>query len=440
MTIDPSRTTEGRWAPATTLARLVVVIVTVVIATTQARGQSTNPVAPGSLGQPRVPTKTAVDNAIENARFRLGPLRFGPWMELEDLSYTDNVFGTEINPQSDVTARVSAGLYGHVPLGKKVVLGLVALPSYVWWKDISALRDWDYIASAGLFGYFNRLTLEAKATDSQRQTVQDPSFGPPANQMERSFWTSAEVKVLGRLSVFGSGLWKQLRYEAVVDDDSASNTFSYLDRDEDYLNLGLRYRWSPEIAIGLGVQTYAATFQEEARDYSNSGDGGLLDVALSLGSIKLTATYANMTLRAEESSEFADFSGLLGRSELRWIAGGGWEAALYGGRSLSYGSATRIAADTRYGFNLSFPAGWRLRLGAYVESGYITYVGFAGGFPESEEDVDAVGANANVKVGEWMLRFGYSRTRYTRQAPESRREIGRISMALSVPGTFAPWW
>ncbi len=421
---------------------LVAAVVFLAITAAPATAQFSSAVSPGSLGQRSTSTKESVEAAMEAARWRLGPLRLAPWLALDDFSYVDNVFGTVGDKTSDVSTTASVGLQGNIPIGPKLVLGLYALPRYTWWAHLSELRAWNYQYGAGLFGYFNRLTLELKAGKSKQQQFQNPEFGPPAEETSRSFSAVTEVVLLGRLSVFATGSRAELSFEQPGSANLPGMSFSSLDRDEDLATAGLRYRWSPQVAVGVGIQASRVAFVNSEQDRSNSGKGALVDMQLGFRSISLTVSYANMRLRPAGASEFQSFDGLVGRSQLGWRGGTGWEAGIYGGRSLSFGFAglSSYSEDIRYGASLSFPLGWRARLGGYVETGTITYLGSAGSSADRKEDVSAIGTDANIKLGGWAVRVGVARSRYSGVSALGNRAVNRVSASLSLPGAVASWW
>ncbi len=439
---DGVKSEEAHWVLDNPWISLLAAVALLAGVAAPAAAQFSAAVSPGSLGQRSTSTKESVEAAMEAARWRLGPLRLAPWLALDDFSYVDNVFGSVDNKTSDVTTTVSTGLQGNIPIGPKLVLGLYAVPRYTWWADLTDLRDWNYSYGAGLFGYFNRLTLELKAGKAKQQQFQNPEFGPPAAETSRSFSAVTELVLLGRLSVFATGSRGERRFARPGSADIPGVSFGSLDRDEDLATAGLRYRWSPQLAVGVGIQASKVTFVSSEQDRSNSGKGAIVDMQLGFKSLSLTASYANMRLRPEGASEFQNFDGLVGRTQLGWRGGTGWEAGIYGGRSLSFGFAglSSYSEDVRYGASMSVPLGWRARLGGYAETGTITYLGSAGVSADRKEDTSAIGADASITLGGWGLRVGVSRSKYGGFSALGNREVKRISASLSLPGAVASWW
>ena len=98
--------------------------------------------APGALGERPEETREALERAVDEARWKLGPLRVEPVLGLSDLAYVDDgqpaVAGQDEG--GDFTATATAGLRGYLPIGAHNTLALFAIPDYVWWKDQDELR------------------------------------------------------------------------------------------------------------------------------------------------------------------------------------------------------------------------------------------------------------------------------------------------------------
>jgi hypothetical protein len=134
-----------------------------------ARAQYPQYIFPGNLGLPTATTEQTLLKSMGDAPWRLGAVRVQPWLGLRDVAYIDNVFGSADDPQSDLTLTFGAGLKAYLPVGEKVVLAAHILPEYVWWRDNDQLSDWHYRYGAGVFGFFNRMTLEVKGHATEQQ-------------------------------------------------------------------------------------------------------------------------------------------------------------------------------------------------------------------------------------------------------------------------------
>src|SRR5262245_7551570 len=82
--------------------------------------------APGSLLNRNTTKQEQMEQAVDKARWHLGPFRLSPWFAIRDAAYVSDVFSGssggpegEIEEEPDFTVTVGAGLQGYVPLGSK---------------------------------------------------------------------------------------------------------------------------------------------------------------------------------------------------------------------------------------------------------------------------------------------------------------------------------
>jgi hypothetical protein len=413
----------------------------VILLAAVARAQFQQYIGPGSLGVQLLPTKERFDTAMEEARFRLGPLRLAPWFALQNVSWVNNVYGTTLNPQSDVTATVSLGLHGYVPAGPKLVFALYALPEYVWWNDLAYLSGWNGKYGLGVFGYFNRVTMEVQAGNWSSQEFYSSANPIPVNVQQQRGAATLEVEVLGRLSVFGNAWEDRWRYKS----QSAlpGDILQLSDRDETMVGGGLRYRFSDSFALAIGYENLTTDFLVGVSNRSNSGEGRTLEVNLRGHHFWTIARLTDLSLRAEGVSDFPPFDGTTGQVQIGWKPGGKLEWQAYGGRNLSY---TLIALqsyyiDERWGLALQSPLGWRTTGRIFWEQGRDQYPSSSGDGIRRTDDFNGYGLSLNVKLGEgsavWLEG---ARTDYTSILPEFNRVVTRIQVTLSLAGAGAQWW
>src|SRR5688500_4493103 len=120
--------------------------------------------APGSLLQRSTSRKEQMERALENARWRLGPLRLSPWFAIRDAADVSDAFSGssgdlagQAEEDPDFTISLGAGLQGFVPFGSKTFFTFDALPQYVWWQEQEERRRLNGYYGAGLSAFFNRL-------------------------------------------------------------------------------------------------------------------------------------------------------------------------------------------------------------------------------------------------------------------------------------------
>ncbi len=423
--------------------RTLAIAVAAILLASVAGAQFQQYIAPGSLGVELIPTKERVDTAMKEARFRLGPLRLGLWFALHNVSWVNNVYGTAVDPKSDFTATASLGLHGYLPAGPKLVFALYGLPEYVWWNDLTYLRLWNGRYGAGVFGYFNRVTLEAQASDWRTQEFYSSENTIPVNVRQQRGSAALEVQLLGRLSVFGTAWENRWRYEGEKQGTVPPEILQLSDRNETSLGGGLRYRFSKSVAFAIGYEKLATDFLYDTQDRSSSGDSRFVELELQGRRLWTTARASVLALRPEGRSEFVPLDTTAGRVQIGWRPRGKLEWQLYGGRSISYTLVTvgPYYLDERWGLSLQSPLGWRTTGRIFWERGRDRYARVAGESVGRTDDVSGYGLGLNIKLGEGSaLGLEGARTDYTSILPEFDRSVTRVQVTLSLAGAGGQWW
>lgn len=398
---------------------------------------------PGTLANRSIPTKEGLEKAMEETRWNLGPVRLAPWFAIKDVMYNNNVFGATDDPVSDVTATVGAGLHAYLPVGPKLVVGAVVLPEYVWWNDLENLRGTYGRYGGGLFGYFNRLTVEVQAFDIEDQGYVSSEFIRPVGISEKRGSANLEIRVFERLWLIGRASESRWRHDPMSEDPSGAQ-YLLLDRDERNVGGGLRYTWSEAFSIAVGAAKLDSTFVRELRDRSNSGTTPFLEVTVSGKRWWGAATISRPDLTAKEGSRFVAFRDTAGRMQLAWRPSGKAEIQLYGQRALSYA----VSLDSQYSYNnrvgvaLQGNVGWRTVGRVFWETGTYRYIAAEGSpVPSHDEDVTSYGGLASMNVGRNItLSVQVSREDYAAPAPHPDRSMTRIQTGLGFGGQGAQWW
>jgi hypothetical protein len=423
--------------------RILVATLALVAVSATATAQFTQYADPGSLSNRAIPTKEGLEKAMEQARWNLGPVRVAPWFALKNVTYNDNVFGSPDDPVSDFTATVGAGLHAYLPIGPKFVVGAVAMPEYVWWNDLENLRGDSGRYGGGLFGYFNRLTVEAQAFDIQEQGYVSAELVRPVDTSRKVGSASLEVRIFERLWVIGRASETRWRYDP-GEQDLAGAQFLLLDRDETSVGGGLRYAWSEAFSVAVGLGKVENTFVRELRDRSNSGTTPFLEVRYDGKRWWGAATVSRPDLEAQEGSRFVAFNDTVGRAQLAWRPAGEGEIQVYGQRGVSYSVSfdSQYARTDRWGVAVQGGLGWRTACRVFWETGTSRYI-VAEGSPVAghDEDVSSYGGAASIDLGRsTTLTLQVSRESFAAPAPHPDRSLTRIQTGLSFGGRGAGWW
>ena len=158
--------------------------------------------APGGPADALESRREALEKAVDDARWKAGPLRLDPAFGLSDVAYVDS---DRSGDEADLTATATAGLRGYLPVGSRSTLVLFALPEYVWWQDRTEARRLNQRFGAGLFTYFNRLAVGIQASRLE-------NVGYASNELARrvasrgdTLAADVEIPIGSRISLVGGG-------------------------------------------------------------------------------------------------------------------------------------------------------------------------------------------------------------------------------------------
>lgn len=198
-----------------------------------------------------LPLAKEVEQDMESARFRLGPVRLAPFFRLENVGWSNNALVTSEGMVDDYTASVSAGAKLILPLGRKGYLRGNVAPTYDWYYRSEALRGWGGSYDAELLGLFNRLTLGTGGGYTERISTVSSEVARDVLNTTATGSAKAEVRLLDRLSLFAGAETAQLKQT----DPSASTPglapVSDLDRKETAYRVGVRYGFTANLSFGI---------------------------------------------------------------------------------------------------------------------------------------------------------------------------------------------
>ncbi|HQR65936.1 MAG TPA: hypothetical protein PLB02_00920 [Thermoanaerobaculia bacterium] len=213
---------------------------------------------------------------MDQAQFHLGSLRVQPVLDLRDLGWNNNVFGTPTNPVGDFVVTVDAGAKLIVPLGSKLYVRGIVAPEYTWYDKTTELRHFGGTYGGGLVGLFNRLRFDASG--GYRSWVTIVNSESQTTAPENLSWGRArlEVDVLRRLALFGGYDVAETSYDTSGLPPETAYQVAVLDRTETAWRGGLRYKFSDQVSLGAQVEGTRANFVYEAWDRNNKSTGYLL--------------------------------------------------------------------------------------------------------------------------------------------------------------------
>lgn len=391
---------------------------------------------PGGPERPPESRQEALEREIEEARFRLGPVRVEPWLRLRDVAYVRSFFSSGVEIPSDFTATVGAGLRGYLRTGRKVVWTVQALPEYVWWAKQDERRRLNGVYGLGVYGFFNRLTVEAAAGREQEQRIVTPEIPQPVSARGDGANLLVEVKVSGAFSVFAAS--SLVRQANLVDDldDPRTEGLDLLDRDERVSRAGVRWRPREEWTISLGAERSEVEFDRSALDRSNEGTAPVLGIRLDGSRVLAEVSLAARSLKARQGARFADYDDVTGNAAVT-VTGGSLQYGLYGSRNLVYTLTPEYAylEDERLGAALGVTLSRRSQARLFVETGANDYTVLVPGTPERQDDLTAYGGSVRFALRDTTsITLGAVRSEFDSNLPGLDRTYTSVGLTLNLVG------
>ncbi len=391
-------------------------------------------ISPGTAAPTNeMPSKESFVTSHSEARWSVGGLRLDPWLGISDARFVDSTGLGEVSGvdgEEDFTVTAGAGLRAYLKAGPKIFWTAHLLPEYVWWQDSEQKRRLNSTWGLGVFGYFNRLTLEV----SQRRIEEQDFFSAEIQELtstRRDHSRLALVLELGsRLELFASG--QLLDFENL---EQEASTFLLLDRQEESLELGVRYRTPAGLWAELAFEDRAHDFAAGARNLSNSGTSERLGLGLESPKLNFRLDLAADSFDPGPGSEFRPADETTGGLELLWLPSRRLDLLAYTRRDLSFSvdSASSHFLSQRQGLrlNLQYRVG---QLGLFGELGEDEFEPLIGA-PQRLDDVTVWGVELNVELGRLaFLKLLASRTEYDSNLDGFDREVTTAGLTIELGG------
>jgi hypothetical protein len=406
-----------------------------------ARAQYPQYIFPGNLGLPTATTEQTLLKSMGDAPWRLGAVRVQPWLGLRDVAYIDNVFGSADDPQSDLTLTFGAGLKAYLPVGEKVVLAAHILPEYVWWRDNDQLSDWHYRYGAGVFGFFNRMTLEVKGHATEQQGYVSAELERLEVSRTRGADALVDVDIAGPFAFFAQAGVDKFDHGLGDTEIAFNERLDVLDRDETFLRGGVKYNLGEDFSIGLGYEKTEASFDSNQRDRSNSGSGPVLVIHKAGSRVSVETNLGYRDIEADNGSEFQKWNALSGTGSVTFKPAGNFIYSLYGARNVVYSlyQDSSYFDDQKVGGSIEAHLGWRTALRGYYEDGKNDYEPLPG-TPHRIDDFKAWGGDLQVKLSDQItLVLGITEMSFDSNLPGFDRDVTAVRTRLNFGGDFGPF-
>ena len=395
----------------------------------------------GPILQRSVPRPEEIEQEKETAAVHLGALRLSPFLGIRDLSYYSNVVGTSGSPVPDWTATLFGGTRFLLPVGGKSVFRGAAEPAYIYWNKLSSGRGWIGDYGGEWIGLFNRFTLEAGGGYRDWITVLSSESEQTVRNHLVTGRVGAEIDIFRRLAVVGR--WESLKtaYSDIDTGGGATAASSLLDRTEQAIQGGLRYKPNDQFSLGLLADVTQVRFKSEGQDRNSDGRSLRLHGRYDQPSFYVEFTGGYATAEGHEAlSYFPSYrTGVYRwfvsyfRSEVLELQAYGWRRPVY-----SYFLDNPYFFETRNGLQVNVKVTPRIVLSAFGNAGsnqYPVEVLVYDSIVTRKDDVVSWGGGLSWNV--WRaarVSAIYAKDRYTSNVPGIERDVFRVSLNLIIGG------
>jgi hypothetical protein len=387
-----------------------------------------------------VPTRETVKQEVEGRKFRLGPFRINPIIEISDLGYDSNVFGAPAGQEvSDWTIGARAGFQWIVPIGSKLyVIGEVT-PSYIWYKNLSERRVTTGEYRTHLLGFFNRASLEVGgyntkslsylSSESQTRVVETVLEGSAA----------VEVDIASNLSVLGGVQATRLRYGNAGGDPNPID-LSEFQRQEAGARGGIRYRFNQAFDVTAGYEKTQTEFVNVPETRDNQSDAFLVGIHYNRPKFFLNFSGGYREGKPYNGSTFQEYSNFTGSFYGSYFLARKVEMTAYGRQRVNYGLRTSQFLETSYGGGFNIQAHPRVLLSISADTG-------TNKFPAST--IDSVttparkdrttnynGGVSAIVYRKMVVTFHANRSEYRSPDPTLDRNVFRFTTSIGFQGLF----
>jgi hypothetical protein len=402
-----------------------------------AQGQFSQYTQPGTVGRGR---EAAVEReqmaaAVEEARWRLGPLRLEPWVGLRDLSWNDNPGGSAEGEETegDLSVSAGAGLRGYLPTGPDVVLAAHALPEYLWYADDEARRRLNGRYGAGAFGFFNRLTVQATGQRTEQLAILSAEEPEQANTRQDSLELAGLVELGFSTSVFLEAGVGEVRNLLNEEERETGPQFQLLDRDETRLRTGLRFQPRERWSFAVGVEWTETRVLSDERDLSTTGSAPVAAVAYRGPKLVASAEVESHRLEPAGDSIFPATDATTAALQVG-VVGNRLSPTLYARRSLALAVTEGYShfATEVVGLAAVLDLGYRSDLRAFAETGRSEFTAISEAVPAREDDLSAFGGEIGFRLGRVRFHVGGYRAEFDSSVPGEDRSVSILGTGASV--------
>lgn len=267
-----------------------------------------------------------LENIRENVKWRFGPFRIFPSLQLRNVGYDNNIYQMrEVDdPIGDYTAALSLPFNFYLPYRSWIITYLEVSPGYDLFINEVNQRGINYRFSPGVrFLLFNRFVLSGNYQYQKRRQRITPEFDERIYVESKGYNASLFYETVQGTAIGFSGRINRMGYE-----DTEGESYSRaLNREARSGNLEFYYRVFMEsdffLTFGYTDYIFESAESQERNSYSYTLRSGIRFPLLGTARGTLSLGYRWLFNRSENDKQFSGFIGdtgldfRLGRFNLR---------------------------------------------------------------------------------------------------------------------------
>jgi hypothetical protein len=390
--------------------------------------------------QRTVPARETVKNEVENRRWRIGPFRLNPILEISDLGYDSNVFGSSPgNEVADWTVSGRVGVQWIVPIGSKLYVVGEATPAYTWYRKLAERRTFEGTYRTSLLGFFNRASLEVGGYNTKSLTYVSAETATKSIETALDGTAKVEVDIASNLSVYGNVEAARLRYGLAGGDPTVIDV-SQFQRQEAAARGGFRYRFSTSLDVSAGYEKTQTEFVNVGPQRDNQSDAYLFGIHFDRPRFFLSLSGGYREGKPYNGSTFARYTNSTGSFFASYSLNRLVELRGYGDRRIAYGLQAAQFVETSFGGGVGIQATPRVSLSLSAGTG-------TNAFPDSTSGGVTIlahtdrsnnyGAGLSALVYRQMvITLNASRSDYSSPDPTLNRKVYRYTSSIGFQGLF----
>jgi hypothetical protein len=384
-----------------------------------------------------LPERESLEREADQARIRLGPLKLRPILNIGNLGYTNNFYGsTEDEAEDDFTATVTGGVRAIVPVGSRLFFRGNVLPAYYWYLNNEDRRGFGGTYDVAALFYVSRFSFEVRAGSDTAIVNLSSEVEQPVEQSVVAGRLRAQYELGSRTALVGDLNLARRRYGGPGLSEEDLETLSGLDGSDAVWSVGLRRKLGARLLVGVSYEQGDLSFVNEGELRDAKSRGVMGSAYLDRSRLDVNVYMGYREFKPKEGSSFVPYDGPSGGASVAYALGRLFSLGAFARSNLvsSLYADTAVYDERRVGGTLGFSPRWAGLFVSY-ETGPNRYTAPTlqpdGSSVTREDDVKTLRGGLRGRVGRYLtLGVTAEKSDYTSNLPGFDRSVFRIGTTV----------